>query len=202
MTAELLEAHDAGRVEVAIGRASDYFGPRGGAQSNLGDRVFPAAIAGRTATVLGNPDQPHTYTFVPDIGEGLAVLGEHSAAPGKAWHLPNDPHTQTTRQMVDTIYRQLGHPRGKVRSLPPLILRAAGTFNPTMREIVEMQYQFEEPFIVDSTPMAQQLGLTATPLAHALTLTAAHYQAPPRDGYGDVLHAPSLAGQDHRSEAK
>lgn len=30
---DLLAAHDAGRVEVAIGRASDYFGPRGGAQS-------------------------------------------------------------------------------------------------------------------------------------------------------------------------
>ena len=90
------------RVEVAIGRASDYFGPRGGAQSNLGDRVFPAALAGKTATVLGDRDQPHTYTYIPDIGEGLAVLGEHSAAPGEVWHLPNDPHTRTTRQIVET----------------------------------------------------------------------------------------------------
>jgi nucleoside-diphosphate-sugar epimerase len=60
MARELLAAHEAGRVEVAIGRASDYFGPRGGGQSNLGDRVFPAALAGKTATVLGDPDQPHT----------------------------------------------------------------------------------------------------------------------------------------------
>jgi nucleoside-diphosphate-sugar epimerase len=102
MARELLAAHHAGRVEVAIGRASDYFGPRGGAQSNLGDRVFPAALAGKTATVLGDPDQPHTYTYIPDIGEGLAVLGEHSAAPGEVWHLPNDPHTRTTRQIVET----------------------------------------------------------------------------------------------------
>jgi nucleoside-diphosphate-sugar epimerase len=102
MARELLAAHHAGRVEVAIGRASDYFGPRGGAQSNLGDRVFPAALAGKTATVLGDPDQPHTYTYISDIGEGLAVLGEHSAAPGEVWHLPNDPHTRTTRQIVET----------------------------------------------------------------------------------------------------
>jgi nucleoside-diphosphate-sugar epimerase len=91
MAQDLLTAHDAGRVEVAIGRASDYFGPRGGAQSNLGDRVFPAALAGRTATVLGDPDQPHTYTYIPDIGEGLAVLGEHLDAPGQVWHLPTTP---------------------------------------------------------------------------------------------------------------
>src|SRR3954471_14437530 len=42
MARDLLAAHHAGRVEVTIGRASDYFGPRGGAQSNLGDRVCPA----------------------------------------------------------------------------------------------------------------------------------------------------------------
>ena len=61
MSQELLAAHRAGRVQVAIGRVCDYFGPRGGAQSNLGDRVFPAALAEKTASVLGNPDQPHTY---------------------------------------------------------------------------------------------------------------------------------------------
>ena len=83
MSHDLLAAHEAGRVEVAIGRASDYFGPRGGAQSNLGDRVFPAVLQGKTATVLGDADQPHTYTYIPDIGEGLAVLGEHPDAPGR-----------------------------------------------------------------------------------------------------------------------
>src|SRR3954447_2471943 len=34
MARDLLAAYEAGRVQVAIGRASDYFGPRGGAQSN------------------------------------------------------------------------------------------------------------------------------------------------------------------------
>src|SRR6478609_6193744 len=91
MARELLAAHQAGNVQVVIGRASDYFGPRGGAQSMLGDRVIPAALAGKTATVLGDPGQPHTYTYLPDIGEGLAGLGEHPEAPGEVWHLPNDP---------------------------------------------------------------------------------------------------------------
>jgi hypothetical protein len=76
MARDLLAAHAAGRVQVAIGRAADYFGPRGGAQSNLGDRLLPAALTGSAATVLGDPDQPHTYTYIPDVGEGLAVLGQ------------------------------------------------------------------------------------------------------------------------------
>ena len=176
MARELLAASDAGRVEVAIGRASDYFGPRGGAQSNLGDRLFPAALAGRTAQVLGDPDQPHTYTFIPDIGEGLAVLGEHPAAAGEVWHLPNDPETRTTRQLVDVVYRLAGRPRGRLRTLPPLALRALGLVNPTVRELVEMQYQFEEPFVVDSSKIAAKLDAAATPLAQALEDTLRTYR--------------------------
>jgi nucleoside-diphosphate-sugar epimerase len=176
MARELLAAHQAGRVQVAIGRASDYFGPHGGAQSNLGDRVFPAALAGKTATVLGNPDQPHSYTYIPDIGQGLAVLGEHPDAPGQVWHLPNDPDTRTTRQLVDIAYRHAGQSGGRLRTLPPLMLRAIGLINPTMRELVEMQYQFDEPFIVDSSKIANKLGVYATPLEQALTDTLTEYR--------------------------
>ena len=130
MARDLLATHDVGRTEVTIGRASDYFGPRGGAQSNLGDRLFPAALAGKTASVLGDPDEPHTCTFIPDIGEGLAVLGEHPESPGQVWHLPNDPGTRTTRQLVDLVYRQAGQRRVRLRALLPLLLRGLGLINP------------------------------------------------------------------------
>jgi nucleoside-diphosphate-sugar epimerase len=176
MAQELLAAHRAGRVQVAIGRASDYFGPRGGAQSNLGDRVFPAALSGRTATVLGDPDQPHTYTYIPDIGEGLAVLGEHPDAPGEIWHLPNDPATRTTRQLVDIVYHQAGQPRAKLRTTPTLVLRVLGLRNPTVRELIEMRYLFQAPFIVDSSKIASRLGVKATPLDQALTETLNTYR--------------------------
>jgi nucleoside-diphosphate-sugar epimerase len=176
MARELLTVHQAGRVQVAIGRASDYFGPRGGAQSVLGDRVFPQALSGKTATVLGDPDQPHTYTYIPDIGEGLAVLGEHPDAPGEVWHLPNDPDTRTTRQLVDVIYRDAGQPRTKLRGSPTLVLRALGVINPTVRELVEMQYEFQEPFVVDSSKIATKLNAHATPVEQALADTLASYR--------------------------
>jgi nucleoside-diphosphate-sugar epimerase len=176
MARELLAAHAAGRVEVAIGRASDYFGPRGGAQSNLGDRAMPAALAGRTATVLGDPDQPHTYSYIPDIGEGLAVLGEHPDAAGQVWHLPNDPSTRTTRQLVADVYSLARQHRTRLRQVHPLLLRAAATSNRTVRALLEMQYQFEEPFVVDSTRIASLLGAHATPLHRALEDTLATYR--------------------------
>ena len=177
MADDLLAAHRADRVEVAIGRASDYFGPRGGAQSNLGDRVFRPALAGKSASVLGDPDQPHTYTYISDIGEGLAVLGEHPDAPGEIWHLPNDPDTKTTRQLVEIIFRDAGRPDTKLRTVPTVVLRTMGLFNPTMRALLEMQYLYVEPFVVDSTKIATRLGVHATPVQDALAETLASYRS-------------------------
>jgi len=179
MSQELLAAHRDGRVQVAIGRASDYFGPRGGAQSNLGDRVFPAVLAGKPAQVLGDPDQPHTYTYIPDIGEGLAVLGEHPDSPGEVWHLPNDPETRTTRELVDLVYKYAGKSPSRLRRVPPLLLRGLSLGNPTIRELLEMQYQFEEPFVVDSSKIAARLGISATPLAAAIGGTLEAYRSAP-----------------------
>jgi nucleoside-diphosphate-sugar epimerase len=176
MAEELLAAHNAGRVEVAVGRASDYFGPRGGAQSNLGDRVMRPALTGSTATVLGDPDQPHTYTYIPDIGEGLALLGEHADATGQVWHLPNDPDTRTTRQLVSTVYTLAGSAL-RLREIPRWLLRLAGLRNPDVRAVLEMSYLFEEPFVVDSSTIADQLGLHATPVEQALFETLATYRS-------------------------
>jgi nucleoside-diphosphate-sugar epimerase len=137
--------------------------------------VFTAALTGKTASVLGDLDQPHTYSYIPDIGEGLAVLGEHPDAPGEVWHLPNDPDTRTTRQLVDVVYRHAGRHETKVRAMPPLVLRGVGLINATVRELLEMTYQFDEPFIVDSSKMTAKLGVQATPNEQALADTLATY---------------------------
>ena len=74
MTRELLEAAQGGRVAIAIGRASDFFGA-GVRDSALGERVFANALAGKRADFIGNADLPHTYSYVPDVAAGLATLG-------------------------------------------------------------------------------------------------------------------------------
>jgi hypothetical protein len=41
---------------------------------------------------------------------------------------------------------------------------------------VEMQYQFEEPFIVDSSKITNKLGVEATPVDEALAETLRTYR--------------------------
>lgn len=175
MAEQLRLAHESGRVRVATGRASDYYGPGGGMASPFGDLVFDAVIAGGTARLYGSPDLRHSYTFIPDIGEGLAVLGTDPRAAGRVWHLPNDPQPQTSRQMAQTAFRLAGT-TGKIAGTPTWVFRLLGLRDRTIREVIEMAYEFETDFVVDSSAIATELGVRATPIDEALAVTLASYR--------------------------
>jgi nucleoside-diphosphate-sugar epimerase len=173
MTRELLTAADSGRIRIAIGRASDFFGA-GVTESTLGERIFGNAAAGRRADFLGNPDLAHTYSYVPDVAAGLATLGTDERAIGQVWHLPG-PETVTTRALLDLVAGEVGHPVG-VRSVPKLAVRALGLVNPMMRELAEMAYEFDEPFVLDTTKYESVFGASGTSLPAAISATVAWYR--------------------------
>jgi len=174
MTAELLAAHDAGRVRIAIGRASDFFGAGVTQGSTLGERVFGNALAGRPADFLGNPALPHTYSYVPDIAAGLATLGTDARAAGQVWHLPG-PQTVTTRELLDLVAGEVGH-QVRVRALPKVVVRALALASPLMRSLAEVSYQFDQPFVLDTSKYESVFGTTGTPLADAVAATVAWYR--------------------------
>jgi nucleoside-diphosphate-sugar epimerase len=173
MSKELMEAHKSGKVRVAIGRASDFFGPRV-LVSAAGEQVFGRAVEGKSAQVAGDPDQPHTYTYVPDIGRGLVILGEREKALGQAWHLPS-PETLTTRQFVEMIFEEAGKP-ARIQAAPKIVLRAMGLFNPGIRETIEMLYEFEEPFVVDHSKFEEAFGEQAMPLRESIQRSVRWYR--------------------------
>jgi nucleoside-diphosphate-sugar epimerase len=173
MSEVLMEAYTSGKVRVAIGRASDFFGPRV-LTSAAGEQLFGRAVEGKSAQVAGDPDQPHTYSYVPDIGKGLVILGEREEALGRAWHLPS-PETVTTRQFVEMIFEEVGKP-ARIQAAPKILLRAMGLLNPALREIIEMLYEFEEPFVVDDSDFIRTFGDQATPLREAIQRTVRWYR--------------------------
>lgn len=173
MTERLISAHRAGQIEVAIGRASDYFGP-GGTSSALGENVFTPALTGSTAQVMGNPDQPHSYSYTVDVAAALITLGTSPRATGEIWHLPV-AETRTTRQLLEQIYRLAGH-RPRVLAAGPTAVRALGLFKPEMREYLHTLYQFTAPWVVDDTKFRTAFGDQSTPLPEALAATLAWYR--------------------------
>jgi nucleoside-diphosphate-sugar epimerase len=173
-TAEtLLRAHGSGRIRATIGRASDFFGPHVH-MSSVGDRVFAQAIKGKAAQVLGDPDVPHTVTYIEDFGRALVTLAEHDEALGEVWHVPN-AETVTMRRFVQMVFESAGHP-ARLRAAPRLGIAMAALFNPTMRAVKEQLYQSERPWVVDSTKFQRAFGWTATPLLDAVAATVAWFR--------------------------
>ena len=137
--------------------------------------MFANALAGKSAQITGQADQPHTYSYMPDIAKGLAILGERDDALGQAWHLPSAPAV-TTRAFIQMIFEAAGRP-ARIQALPSLLVRGMGLFSPIMRELAEMLYEFEEPFVADHSKFAQAFGDHATPLREAIGATLAWYRA-------------------------
>ena len=174
MAQDALDAHRAGVVRVAIGRGSDFFGPYGQG-SAMGDRVFPPALIGKKASLIGNLDMPHTYTYLPDFGAALAVLGERDEALGQAWHIPNDRPEITQRDFMTLVFKENGLPP-QMSGMGRAMMRLGGLFIPVAREGVEMMYEFEKPFVVDSGKFERAFGVKATPLAESIRATVAWYR--------------------------
>jgi nucleoside-diphosphate-sugar epimerase len=173
MTDELLGASEAGRVRIAIGRAADFFGA-GVTETTLGERVFANALEGKRADFLGDPELPHSYSYVPDVAVGLARLGTDERAVGGVWHLPV-PETLSTAQILEIVAEEVGHPVAS-RSVPKVLLRALGLFNPVIRELPEIAYQVEEPFVLDTTKYRSVFGDPSTPLTESIAATVDWYR--------------------------
>lgn len=173
MAADLLRRHADGRVQVVIGRASDYFGPRGTA-TVAGDTMVPAAIAGTTVRVLGRPDVPHSWSYLPDVGRALALLAD--APTGRVYHLPVGPPC-SQRELADAFARAAGHDRARLSTLPGPVHRALAIGNPMLRELLGTRYQFTDPFVVDDRRFHREVGpFTPTPLDEAAAATVAWFR--------------------------
>ena len=164
MEGRLRDAHEKGRARVAIGRASDFYGAHANSASR--DLVFEAALDGNTAAWLGSLDAPHTMTYLPDFAKGLVTLGTQEEALGDVWHLPsNDPITG--RRFIEMVYGQIDA-EPSMKTYGYWSLTFAGLFDAQVWEVREVLYQFQEPFVMDTTKFEEAFGRDVTPYETAI----------------------------------
>ena len=167
----LFEAHRRGDVRATVGWASDFYGP-GGAATHLGDQFWPGVLAGRKGRLVVRPEAIHTYHYIPDVAIGLAALGTaENDVEGRPWMLPCQP-AGTLHALVGRLGEHLGRPIALV-ALPPVALKALGLVSPLMRELAEMSYQWDEPFVVDDRRFRERFPVEPTDADEAARATVA-----------------------------
>ena len=63
--------------------------------------------------------------------------------------------------------------------LPKLAVRTLALVNPMLRGLAEMSYEFDEPFVLDTSKYESAFGAAGTPLAAAIAATVAWYRTRP-----------------------
>ncbi len=167
-------AHDAGRIRATEVRGSDYICAND--NSLIGSsRVVPRILKGKSVSLIGSVDQPHTWTAPADAARLLVTVAAEERGWGRAWHVPsNAPRTQ--RQVVDDLADTAGVPHVPVKSLPGAMVTLLGLFSPAIKELAETSYQRDRPFVVDDSAARVTFGMAPKPWEEILSQIIAHYR--------------------------
>ena len=161
MWAEAKSRHEAGRLRAVEVRGADYVGAGVGGNGHI-TRHLATATKGKTAWVIGKPDLPHSWTDVADMARTLTAVADRPDTWGQVWHAPsNAPRTQ--REALTDVLAAGGHAPVAVRPIPRLVLRGLALVNPLMREIAELSYMWERPYVLESSRTQEVLGLEPSP---------------------------------------
>jgi nucleoside-diphosphate-sugar epimerase len=163
-----LEQHRLGNLPVALARASDLYGP--GVNTAMVDaRFVRTALAGGTLRLPGDPSAAHTFSFAPDVARALVRLGSSEDAWGEIWHVPSAPAV-SLRNLAARI-GQFAGVNSRVISLHSVFVKVAALFDRNVRELLELSYQWDSPYLVSHAKFAARYGLEPTSLETGLRMT-------------------------------
>ena len=149
LEARLWQAHRDG-VPVVIPRMPDFYGP------NITNRTyggaFQAALKGKKAEWIGKLDQPHELVYINDAAAACVLLAGTEAAYGQVWHVAG-AGPLTGRQFIETIFRQ-AETAPHIGTINAAMLRLVSPFMPLAGEMVELMYEYNEPYMMDGSKFA------------------------------------------------
>jgi len=168
MWADALAAHRAGRIRAVEVRASDFVSPK----YSVLETAVPAMKAGKTVRAPMPLDNPHSFTWVGDVATLLTVVARDERAWGRVWNVPTPPPI-TPRELIERTARVGGYGTPKMSVYPMLAIRGVALYDKFVKEFLEMRYQFERPFVLDSSAATKMFGLEPTPTDEAIRATLA-----------------------------
>jgi nucleoside-diphosphate-sugar epimerase len=160
----------AGRVRMAALRATDFYGP-GVPVSHLGSSAFGALAKGKPALLLAPPDTLHDFCYVPDIARAVVtLLDAPDDAYGQVWNMPCAP-TMTPRQIL-TLGAKALQVKLKIRAIPLGLLPFLGLFSPFIREVADVSFTWDRPYVVDASKFKTRFWSDVTPIEIGAAETA------------------------------
>jgi len=152
----LQDAMQSDGVTGVIARSADFYGPH----TRISDAFFQGAFSDGVAKWMGNPDVMRAWSYTLDNAKALAILGNDERANGQVWHIPA-AEAMTGREFISLAGSILGKELGVV-TVPAPGAKAREAFAQQAPEIADMMYQYDHPYVFDSTRFQETFGMQPT----------------------------------------
>lgn len=161
-----------GKLIALIARSADFYGPDN-EKSYTNEVVYKNLKKGKSAYWFIDADKKHSLAYSPDAAKATALLGNTIDAYNQVWHLPVDKNTLTGREFINLFANEM-KVNNKVYVLPMWLIKVIGLFNPIMKEMPEMMYQYDRDYILDSSKFDTRFNFKTTTYQEGVKLTVQH----------------------------
>jgi nucleoside-diphosphate-sugar epimerase len=172
---QLLDQARAGNIKGMIARSADFYGPGGDKTSIPSILIFANLKKGKKAQWMMNAKVPHSFTYVPDASKALYMLAKREDAYGQTWHLPTAGNPPTAEEFIRMAAEAM-QARAAYSIINKPMMWMAGLFNRPIKELIEMSYQCEFPYLFDSTKFESAFAFQPTSYEAGIRETAKSFQ--------------------------
>ncbi|MCX6283642.1 MAG: NAD-dependent dehydratase [Bacteroidetes bacterium] len=169
----LMDKVKQGDLQALIARSADFLGP-GATNTFMHPMIFMKFKDKKSGQWIANDNVRHSFSYTPDLGKAVALLGNAPDAFNQVWHLPAAKDAVCGKEFISIAARAMGvDPKYSV--LKTWMMRLVSPFSRMALESIEMAYQYEYEYLFDSSKFESRF-FKATPSAEAVKLTADSYK--------------------------
>jgi nucleoside-diphosphate-sugar epimerase len=144
---QLIDEAKAGNVRASIARGADFYGTDN--QNSFFDMMVLTNYAKKQkAQWIGDPEKLHNFSYIPDMGKGVYLLGQNPDSDNQIWHMPTAP-ALPGKQLIELAAKIYGV-EPKYFAVNKFMLWSYGLFKKVVMGTVEMYYQYNHDYIFDS----------------------------------------------------
>ncbi|MDO3644675.1 NAD-dependent epimerase/dehydratase family protein [Mucilaginibacter sp. L3T2-6] len=155
----LMDEAKAGNIRATIARGADFYGTDN-MNSFFDMMVLDKFAKKQKAQWIGNPNKLHNFSYIPDMGKGMFLLGQHPESDNQIWHMPT-AKPLTGKQFIELAARIYGA-EPKFMAVNKFMLWLVGLFQKVVMGTVEMYYQYNHDYNFNSDKFEKAFNMKPT----------------------------------------
>jgi nucleoside-diphosphate-sugar epimerase len=156
---QLMDEVKAGNITASIARGADFYGTDN-MNSFVDMMVLDKYAKKQSAQWVGDPNKLHNFSYIPDMGKGIFLLGQNISGDNQVWHMPTAVPI-TGKQYIEMAANIYGV-QPKLMAVNKAVLWAFGLFKKVVMGTVEMYYQYDHDYNFNSDKFEKAFNFKPT----------------------------------------